>query len=90
MAWYQTRNYPSSGIYPQYNTQLRYFTATPPVDTNTKNLNQSKKKEHFRQGKNDWQTTLHITLQLLVNQNKRPKIRFKIKRENPIKKQNKD
>ena len=44
MAWYQTRNYPSSGIYPQYNTQLRYFTATPPVDTNTKNLRQSKKK----------------------------------------------
>ena len=44
MAWYQTRNYPSSGIYPQYNTQLRYFTATPPVDTNTKNLSQSKKK----------------------------------------------
>ena len=32
MSWYQPKNYPSTGIYPQYNTHLRYFTASLPAD----------------------------------------------------------
>ena len=51
MAWYQTRNYPNNGIYPQYNTHLRYFTATPPIDAGTGSSTQDKKKNITARGK---------------------------------------